>query len=59
MNESKYFSFDGLQNFLAFDLIIRNSVPSGFSTEVKTDRNNKITSWKSAGMSREKNYKYI
>ena len=32
--DQKYFSFDGLQNYLAFNLIIRNSIPSNFSTEI-------------------------
>ena len=54
LNGSKYFSFDGLQHYLVFDLIIRNSVSSGFSTGTETKGNNKFTSWKSTEMTKGK-----
>ena len=53
-NGSEYFSFEGLQNYLVFNLIIRNSVPLGFSTQIEKSVKNKISSWKSTGLSREK-----
>ena len=54
LNGSKYFSFDRLQNYAVFDLIIRNNVPTGFSTEIETNGNNKIISGTSTELLQEK-----
>ena len=54
LNGSKYFSFDRLQNYVVFDLIIRKNVPAGFSTEIETNGNNKIISGTSTELLQEK-----
>ena len=41
LNGPKYFSFDKLQSYLVFDLVLRDSIPFNFSTEIETDGNKK------------------
>ena len=53
LNGAKYFSVDGLHNYLVF-LTFRKYV---FIFE--TNKNNDISSWKSTGLSEGKNYKSI
>ena len=52
--DQNLFLFDGLENYLALDLIRKNLIPFNFLTKIETDGNNKITSQKSTGMSQEK-----
>ena len=42
--DQNLFLFDGLENYLALNLIRKNLIPFNFLTKIETDGNNKITS---------------